>query len=114
MFTLESGFVGRIIGKKGENINRIRDEYEVKIFIEDPPEHDRMQQTTITVSGPSADAVRKAREEMEFVTIKVPIDHDQVGWIVGKGYQNLQDISKKADLQYARFDDGTRDRKSVV
>lgn len=106
VFTIDSSFVGRIIGKKGENIKRIKDEYEVNVVITDPQDP-KKNITTIAVSGASLDAVKKAREEMEFIIVKIPIDPEQVGWIVGKGYQNLTEISKNAELSYARFDDHT-------
>merc|ERR1740129_428812 len=44
---------------------------------------------------------------MEFIVVKVPIDSDQVGGIVGKGYSRLTEVAEKAELQYARFDDKT-------
>lgn len=105
VFTVENGFIGRIIGTKGTNIIRIREELEVEVHIAEAKGGGKRDSTTITVTGPSAEAVSKAREQMEYVTAKVHIEPDQVGWIVGKGYQNLQDIQRKAELQYARYDD---------
>lgn len=105
VFTVDTGFVGKIIGKKGENIKRIREELEVNVLITDPQGDDKWNVTTITVSGESADVVKKAREEMEYIVVKIPIEPEQVGWIVGKGYQNLTEIANKTQLWYARFDD---------
>uniref|UniRef100_A0A7S1L6X3 K Homology domain-containing protein n=1 Tax=Alexandrium catenella TaxID=2925 RepID=A0A7S1L6X3_ALECA len=104
-FTVDASFVGRIIGKKGENIKRIREVHEVNVLIQDPQEDERWNVTTITVSGEQEEPVQKAKEEMEYIVVKVPIDPQQVGWIVGKGYQNLTDIATKTGLCSSRFDD---------
>mmetsp|Transcript_63685 Transcript_63685/g.179252 ORF Transcript_63685/g.179252 Transcript_63685/m.179252 type:complete len:476 (+) Transcript_63685:122-1549(+) len=105
VFFVDSSHVGKIIGKGGEHIKHLREAYEVNINIQDPVGNSRRSNTTITITGKTAEAVRKAREDIEYVTEHVPIEPEQVGWIVGKGYQNLIDIQKKADLQHARFDD---------
>jgi len=104
-FSVEQSLVGKIIGKKGDNIKQIRDRYGVEINLSQPSNSGRP--TTITVTGSTAEDCLKARNEMEFVTAKIPIETDAVGWILGRGYQNIQDISKKAELHYARFDDKT-------
>jgi len=104
-FTVDSGFTGRIIGKKGENIRRIKDAFEVNVLIQDPPADDGRDVSTITVSGATDEAVRQAREAMEYIVVKVPIEPEQVGWIVGKGYQNLTEIAQKTELCYARYHD---------
>merc|ERR1712084_80054 len=33
---------------------------------------------------------------------------DQIGWILGKGFQNITDIAKKTELHGARFDDNNK------
>mmetsp|Transcript_12819 Transcript_12819/g.45390 ORF Transcript_12819/g.45390 Transcript_12819/m.45390 type:complete len:485 (-) Transcript_12819:54-1508(-) len=107
VFTVEQHLVGKIIGKKGENINQVRERHEVDIQVlddtSDPKGHGTL--TTITVTGDSADSVRRAREELEFVTERMDLQPEQVGWILGKGYQNISDIARKTELSYARFDD---------
>lgn len=104
-FAVEQTLVGRIIGKKGENIKQIRDKYSVEVHLSEASNSGRP--TTVTISGASLEDCRKAREELEYITAKIPIEGNAVGWILGKGYQNIQDIAKKADLHYARFDDKT-------
>mmetsp|Transcript_10485 Transcript_10485/g.23077 ORF Transcript_10485/g.23077 Transcript_10485/m.23077 type:complete len:547 (-) Transcript_10485:244-1884(-) len=103
VFTVTSTFVGRIIGTKGANISKLREEYGVEISIDD----ESSTEATVTVSGEDAEKVKEARENMEYITAAIEVDPDQVGWIVGKGYQNLQEIQTKADLIYARYDDAT-------
>merc|ERR1740121_1422972 len=109
VFSVDSSLVGRIIGKKGENISRIRDELEVNIHIPEKSSGDGhggdRGTSTITITGSSSEAVRKAREQIEYITVRIPIDPDQVGWIVGRGFQNLNEITEKAELMQARYDD---------
>mmetsp|Transcript_24071 Transcript_24071/g.46847 ORF Transcript_24071/g.46847 Transcript_24071/m.46847 type:complete len:443 (+) Transcript_24071:115-1443(+) len=103
--SVESSFVGRIIGKKGENIKRLQEEHSVNISIKDPDDYSKDSMTTIVIYGTSIEQVRKAREEIEYVVVRIPIEQEQVGWIVGKQYKRLADIAKKAELHYARFND---------
>mmetsp|Transcript_91144 Transcript_91144/g.262880 ORF Transcript_91144/g.262880 Transcript_91144/m.262880 type:complete len:457 (+) Transcript_91144:84-1454(+) len=105
VFSVDTTFVGRIIGKKGENIQKLRQDYEVEIEVEASPTS--WVESVITITGESAEAVKKAREQMEYITESIEIEPDQVGWIVGKGYQNLTEIQTNAGLQYARFDSKT-------
>jgi len=105
VFTVDSSFAGKIIGKGGENVRRIRDEFGVEVKVV-ASQHD-WNETVVTVTGESAEDVKKARDQMEYVHCRIEIEPDQVGWIVGKGYSNLHDIQTKAELQYVRFDDKT-------
>mmetsp|Transcript_46652 Transcript_46652/g.120794 ORF Transcript_46652/g.120794 Transcript_46652/m.120794 type:complete len:445 (+) Transcript_46652:3-1337(+) len=111
-FTVDQAYIGRVIGKKGENINRIRDKYSVEIKTQvyqavsvPVAEQDQAERpaTIFTVMG-DKDKVLKAREELEYITVYLPLQVDEVGWILGKGFQNISDIAKKTELYYARFD----------
>merc|ERR1712129_28170 len=42
---------------------------------------------------------------MGYVVVRIPVEQEQVGWIVGRQYKRLTDIAKKAELHYARFND---------
>lgn len=106
VFVVEQQLVGKIIGKKGEHINAIREKFDVDIHLSPPYAQDD-EPTTVTVTGETLEQCRNAREELEYITDKIPIDTNQVGWILGKGYQNIQDIAKKSEVHYARFDDKT-------
>lgn len=106
-FTIDSSLVGKLIGKKGENINRIREEFAVEVYIEDDYETadgDRYY-SQVTITGSTPESVKGAREELEFITVQIPVESDQVGWILGKGYQTIGDIARKTELHYARYDD---------
>jgi hypothetical protein len=107
VFEVEQSLVGKIIGKKGENIKDVRERHGVEIYLSPSYAQTNGMPTTVTITGSTAEACLKAREELEYVTASVPIDSNQVAWILGKGYQNIQDISKKSEVYYARFVDAT-------
>jgi len=101
-FSVDPSLVGKIIGKKGENIKLVRETHGVEIDLWDSYENDEKM---VRVSGEDAAAVKAAREDLEYKVVKIPVSEDEVGWTLGKGYQTLTDIAKKAELHYARFDD---------
>lgn len=104
-FTVDQSLVGKIIGKQGANIKALREKHDVDVHLSAPSSSGKP--TTITVTGASDEIVQKAREQMEYVKMNIPIEASAVGWIIGKGGQNIQDICKKADLHSAHFDDKT-------
>lgn len=101
-FMVDQSLVGRMIGKKGENLKKVREKYDVEIKITDNASG---LDSKVVVVGETAESVHKARDELELVTERLELKQDQVGWVLGKGYQNISDIAKKTDLLYARFDD---------
>lgn len=103
VFPIEQSLVGRIIGSKGGNIKLLREKFNVEIRVGDSDDYSG--DATITVTGNTEESVKDARGEMEFVTVKLPIEASQVGWILGRGYQNIQEIKEKTELIHARFDD---------
>mmetsp|Transcript_121999 Transcript_121999/g.345777 ORF Transcript_121999/g.345777 Transcript_121999/m.345777 type:complete len:517 (+) Transcript_121999:60-1610(+) len=107
VFTVEQPLVGKVIGKKGENVILVRERYNVEITVQDAEGGDDRTGTTITVTGQTKEAARNARDELEYVLVKVPVESHQIGWVLGRGLQNITDISKKTELHYARFDDRT-------
>mmetsp|Transcript_71488 Transcript_71488/g.128687 ORF Transcript_71488/g.128687 Transcript_71488/m.128687 type:complete len:522 (-) Transcript_71488:63-1628(-) len=106
VFTVEQNLVGRLIGKKGENIRDIRDRHGVEIHIEETESWEK-RPATVTVTGETAESVKAAREDLEFVSVRIDVDKDQVGWILGKGYSTIMEIARKTDLHHARYDDKT-------
>lgn len=105
VFVVAQHIVGRIIGKKGENINLVRKQHRVEIEVLD--DDGTRGYCTVTVTGPTAEAVRGARGELEFITEFIPLEREEVGWVLGKGLQNITEIAKKTDLHYARYNDDT-------
>jgi len=107
VFTAEQSLVGKIIGKKGEHINKVREKHGVEIHLQDENSNDSTGSKIVTVTGQTAEAVKKARDELEYISVKIPVESDQIGWILGRGFQNISDIARKTELHYARFDDKT-------
>merc|ERR1712194_146814 len=103
VFNVDSQFLGRIIGNKGVNINRVRDEHWVTIETTDLG----YGEATVTITGESAESVAAAKQEMDFVLDKIEIEQDQVGWVLGKGHENLIEVQKKSGLQSAWYNDST-------
>merc|ERR1712194_780973 len=103
VFNVDSQFLGRIIGNKGVNINRVRDEHWVTIETTDLG----YGEATVTITGESAESVAAAKQEMDFVLDKIEIEQDQVGWVLGKGHENLIEGQKKSGLQSAWYNDST-------
>mmetsp|Transcript_61635 Transcript_61635/g.133454 ORF Transcript_61635/g.133454 Transcript_61635/m.133454 type:complete len:467 (-) Transcript_61635:54-1454(-) len=105
VFSVDQALVGKVIGKKGENINLIREKFSVDIHLQDADDGEARMAATVTITGLDADSVKKAREAVEYVTERLPVQSEQVGWILGRGFQNIQDMAKKTELHYARYDD---------
>lgn len=99
-FTTEESLVGKLIGKGGENLKKVQKKYDVKISVVETSNEDKR---LVKILGEDAENVKKAREEIEYVQEQIPVPEDQVGWILGKGFQNIRDIALKAELHYARF-----------
>ncbi|CAJ1394721.1 unnamed protein product [Effrenium voratum] len=106
VFEVDQAMVGRIIGKKGENIKDIRDRHNVAIWIEDP--RGNSNNCRVTVSGQTDESVSAARDELEFITVSIPVEQESVGWILGKGYQTISAIARKTELHHARYDDKSK------
>merc|ERR1712087_776030 len=69
---------------------------------------DKKPTAKVTITGDSEVSIKKAREELEYITVSIPVASEQIGWILGKGFQNVTDIAKKTELHYARFDDNSK------
>lgn len=105
IFDVDSSVAGRIIGKKGERLKQLKEKHGVDIILRDIEAKKGEQRTRVTVSGECKEATKKAREEMEFVIATVPIQPDEVGWVLGKGMVWMKEVAKMTELQYARYND---------
>jgi len=70
-FSVDQALVGLIVGKKGANINQVRDKYSVEVNVQDQKSGDG--NSTVTIIGDTAEAVRKAREELEYITERLEL-----------------------------------------
>merc|ERR1711924_434593 len=114
VFTIEAALLSKIIGMRGENVQFVRERHGVDIALPDMKRPaaeiasgitaSALSQSTTTkviIRGESAEAVRKAREELEYVNVTIPLESDRVAWILGRGYHTIKDIARKTELHYA-------------
>lgn len=94
-FEVDKKQVGGIIGKGGENINKIKEKFKVNVRIMDSEKDDKSK---IRVYGNDLDKVTAARLEMEFVEKNIDIDPQQYGWVLGRAGENINDIRKATGL----------------
>lgn len=103
-FGVDEELVGRLIGKSGHNLLRMQEQFGVKIEVQnDVRMPDDPSQLCVRIYGPNDETVQAARRNLDIIKVELPVPKEQIGWILGKGYQNLQDISRKAGLVNARF-----------
>jgi hypothetical protein len=127
-FNVDESLVGLIIGKGGENIQRVCKKFNVDVRVVDPTTGDDDEADTNTtpsterkagnskskgkgkgmrivrIFGSSMTAVEAARAELEYSNYEYKLtDNRAIGWVLGKKMTNIQEVSKKAGLHYARF-----------
>jgi hypothetical protein len=129
-FTVDESLVGLIIGKGGENIQRVCKKFNVDVRVVDPatgededqldttnttPSTDRKSGTTkakgkgkgvriVRIFGSSMSSVEAARAELEYSNYEYKLtDNRAIGWVLGKKMANIQEVSKKSGLHYARY-----------
>ena len=52
----------------------------------------------VIVIGPTQAAVDAAREMLEFVVERVPVEPEQIGWLIGKGGKNFKELQEKTKV----------------
>eukprot|EP00746_Dinoflagellata_sp_MGD_P165747 gnl/MRDRNA2_/MRDRNA2_95203_c0_seq1.p1 gnl/MRDRNA2_/MRDRNA2_95203_c0~~gnl/MRDRNA2_/MRDRNA2_95203_c0_seq1.p1 ORF type:complete len:423 (+),score=97.94 gnl/MRDRNA2_/MRDRNA2_95203_c0_seq1:71-1339(+) len=97
-FEVDRKQVGGIIGKGGENINRIKEKFKINVRIMDGENNDKSK---IRVWGSDLEQCKSARMEMEFVHRDIDIEPQQFGWILGRNAENINNIRKASGLVYA-------------
>jgi len=100
-FDVAADLVGRTVGKGGVRAQRVEEEYGVEIRVVDgrregDPCH-------IRILGDDEKSVEKARDELELLCQDYPVDEDRVGWMLGKGKSNIQDMARKTGLAHLKW-----------
>mmetsp|Transcript_103190 Transcript_103190/g.328176 ORF Transcript_103190/g.328176 Transcript_103190/m.328176 type:complete len:419 (-) Transcript_103190:56-1312(-) len=83
----------------------LRTRLKVNVWLKDVDRANGHSFARVFISGPSEEAVQEARDELEYVTDRVPLLEEQVSWILGKSFQNIKSIARDTKLQYLRYDD---------
>ena len=119
-------FVGLIIGRGGEMINKLQSESSARIQVApDPPPDQVVEDRNITVTG-TPDAVARAKDIINKIVLegKVP-DHliisssnpgefvmeymvpsNKVGLIIGKGGETIRSLQERASCKMVLIQDG--------
>jgi KH domain len=105
-FSIEADLIGLVIGKKGENIQRVMKKHHVEVEVDG--RQSASDSRTVRVSGETPEAVEAAREELEFVNHLYEVQDHLVGWLLGRKMQHIQDIQQKSGVYRARFDQDKR------
>jgi hypothetical protein len=105
-FDVDEDIVGLVIGKSGERLRRVQDQYGVEIQVERQEERRGKQNSTkrrVKILGDDKQNVEKAREEIEYQKEYWTIEPDQTGWVLGKRKQNLMDFQTKTGILRLRY-----------
>lgn len=108
-FQVDGSFIPRIIGKGGETIRALSDKFDVTVRIMDA--ESQTGPRTIRIFGNSAANLAKARAEVEYVEEAIPVQQDQISWVMGKGGRTIQGFKEAAGLVYTKLD---QDREQLL
>ncbi len=53
----------------------------------------------IVITGPTHESIETAREMLEFVTQRVPVQQEQIGWLIGRGGKNFKELQEKTKVR---------------
>jgi len=100
-FAIDKELIGLVVGKGGKNIADARRETGVDVVEID------QNGPRVVIIGPTQQSVEAAREKLEFVTAKLPVDPEQIGWLIGKGGKNFKDLQDKTKVTRLNIDKAT-------
>jgi len=89
-FSVPDNLIGLIIGKKGSNLEKVKEETGVDRVIVDP----KMRVVRIRDNDP--EKVRLARDLLEFQEIAVPLAPTQIRSVIGEKGKNINEIWRKS------------------
>jgi hypothetical protein len=100
-FLISTDIIGLVIGKKGARISMIEKLSGVTSVCIDGVSG------KITVTGPDATSVQKAREMLELIEHAFDLKREQIDYLASYSNGALEDIKNASDLVTARFDKST-------
>ena len=107
-FPVEKELIGLVVGKNGKNIAEAR-----RVSGVDVVEVDQ-HGPKIVVIGPTQESVEKARELLEYVTERMDVRDEQVGWLIGKAGRNFKEMQEKTKITRINVDKGGNGRQPSV
>jgi len=103
-FGVEERFLGRLIGKKGENVQNVQNTFDVRIEVLETRPVNEPTKRMVRICGKTLESIDDARKCTEIVQVQVALRKEEIGWALGRGHQNLHEIARMAELADARFD----------
>lgn len=103
-FSIEERFLGRLIGKKGANLQNVQNSFDVSMRVLETRPVGEPTKRTVMISGKSLESIKDAQKSTQIVQVQVPLRKEEIGWALGRGYKNIQEIARKADLTDFHFD----------
>jgi len=100
-FDVDGDLIGRTMGQGGQKAKRVEAAHEVEVRVVDVDGQGADMPKTVRILGKTMEAVEKAREELELLRVEYEVEEELVGWILGKGGKDIQELSQKAGLSYA-------------
>jgi len=97
-FPIERELIGLVVGKNGKQIRETKKATGVYTIEIDE------KQVRVVVIGPTQESIEAAREMLEFVSEKVPVESSQVGWLIGRNGNNFKELQDKTKVTRLNVD----------
>ncbi|KAL3902795.1 MAG: hypothetical protein SGPRY_011922 [Prymnesium sp.] len=97
-FPISRDVIGLVVGKGGKNIVDTQKATGVDRVEVDP------QGPRVIIVGPTQDSVEAARELLEFVTERVDVKPEQIGWLIGRGGKHFKEMQEKTKVSRINLD----------
>ena len=99
-FPVSKELIGLVVGKGGKNISDVKKATGVEMIEVD------QHGPKVVLVGPTQESCDEAREMLEFVTKRVPVQPEQIGWLIGRGGKNFKELQDKTKLTRLNVDKG--------
>ena len=93
--------VGLVVGKGGRTLGDVKQSTGVELIEVD------QNGPRVIVIGPTQETVDAAREMLEFVVERVPVEPEQIGWLIGRGGKNFKELQEKTRVTRLNVDKAT-------
>lgn len=97
-FPVERDLIGLVVGKGGKTIAETKKATGVELIEVD------QSGPKVVIIGATQEAVDRARDRLEFVTQRVPVRPEQIGWLIGRGGSNFRELQEKTKITRLNVD----------
>lgn len=88
-FPIDKELIGLVIGKSGKTLADAKKQAGVDVIDIDT------RGPRVVVIGPTKESCDAARELLEFVSESVPVEPEQVGWLIGRSGRNFKELQER-------------------